>query len=207
MKGMARIATFLLVIGLLSPGISRAQTAPVQLRNVSIDRAADGVTVKIKTSGPARYQVTLMESPTRLVIDLADTVYGWSSQSLTPDVAPIKEIRGSQWKPGTSRVVLELTRKLGYRIEQGPDGLSVILDASATAKSERTPGPEPARRPEPKPDLKAEAKVEFTEVISWKIFFRALTSASSLVAAKYLPPPTRAVLSISAVWSAFCCLL
>ena len=160
MKGMARIATFLLVIGLLSPGIGRAQTAPAELRNVSIDRAADGVTVKIKTSGPARYQATLMESPTRLVIDLADTVYGWSSQSLTPDVAPIKEIRGSQWKPGTSRVVVELTRKVGYRIEQGPDGLSVILDASATAKSERTPGPEPARRPEPKPDLKAEAKVE-----------------------------------------------
>jgi len=160
MKGMARIATFLLVIGLLSPGISRAQTAPVQLRNVSIDRAADGVTVKIKTSGPARYQATLMESPTRLVIDMADTVYGWSSQSLTPDVAPIKEIRGSQWKPGTSRIVLELTRKVGYRIEQGPDGLSVILDASATARSERMPAPEPARRPEPKPDVKAEAKVE-----------------------------------------------
>ncbi|MBI1958696.1 MAG: AMIN domain-containing protein [Candidatus Rokubacteria bacterium] len=160
MKGMARIATFLLVIGLLSPGISGAQTAPVQLRNVSIDRAADGVTVKIKTSGPARYQATLMESPTRLVIDLADTVYGWSSQSLTPDVAPIKEIRGSQWKPGTSRIVLELTRKVGYRIEQGADGLSVILDASATARSERMPAPEPARRPEPKPDVKAEAKVE-----------------------------------------------
>src|SRR3990167_7385675 len=160
MKGMARIATFLLVIGLLSPGISSAQTAPVHLRNVSVDRAADGVTVKIKTSGPARYQATLMESPTRLVIDLADTVYGWSRQSLTPDVAPIKEIRGSQWKPGTSRIVLELTRKVGYRIEQGPDGLSVILDASATARSERMPAPEPARRPEPKPDVKAEAKVE-----------------------------------------------
>ena len=193
MKGMARIATFLLVIGLLSPGISRAQTAPVQLRNVSIDRAADGVTVKIKTSGPARYQVTLMESPTRLVIDLADTVYGWSSQSLTPDVAPIKEIRGSQWKPGTSRVVLELTRKLGYRIEQGPDGLSVILDASATAKSERTPGPEPARRPEPKPDLKAEAKVEAPAPTpaAARVAQAAAATTQPMASAQAVPAPIR----------------
>ncbi len=193
MKGMARIVTFLLVIGLLSPGISRAQTAPVQLRDVSIDRAADGVTVKIKTSSPARYQATLMESPTRLVIDLAGTVYGWNKQTLTPDVAPIKEIRGSQWKPGTSRVVLELTRKVGYRIEQGPDGLSVILDASATAKSERMPAPEPARRPEPRPDLKAEAKVEAPAPTpaAARVAQAAATTTQPMANAQAVPAPIR----------------
>jgi len=141
MTGMARIVTFLLAIGLMSPAGSSAETTSVLLRDVSIDSAADGVTVKIKTSAPAHYQATLVESPARLVIDLAGTIYGWSRQSLTPDVPPIREIRGSQWKPGTSRVVIELSRKVGYRIEQGPDGLSVILDASATARSERAPAP------------------------------------------------------------------
>ena len=44
---------------------------------------------------------------------------------------PLKEIRGSQFKPGTARVVVELTRKVGYRIEEGPPGLTVLIDAPA----------------------------------------------------------------------------
>ncbi|MBI2526269.1 MAG: AMIN domain-containing protein [Candidatus Rokubacteria bacterium] len=153
---MARIARLLLLMGLLSPGIGRADTAAVHLKDVAIDRLTDGVSVRIRTSAPVQYQATLIDSPTRLVIDLAGTVYRWSRQSLAPDVAPIREIRGSQWKPGTSRIVLELTRKVGYRIEESRDGLSVILDASATARSEGGAAAEPPRRPEPR----AEAKLE-----------------------------------------------
>src|SRR6185369_2262609 len=62
-----------------------------------------------------------------------------------PDVAPIKEIRGSQWKVGTARVVVELTRKVGYRIEESADGLSVILEPSATASADPAEKPEPAK--------------------------------------------------------------
>ncbi|MNF84935.1 hypothetical protein D3C84_673170 [compost metagenome] len=48
------------------------------------------------------------------------------------------------------------------------------------------------------------AKVELAERISEVASLIASTMASSLRAAKYLPPPTVAVLIIRPVWSAFC---
>ena len=80
---------------------------------------------------------------------------------MNPDVAPIREIRGSQWKVGTARIVLELTRKVGYRIEPSAEGLSVILQPSATAASDGSPkatASKPAPKTVAKPEMaKAEA--------------------------------------------------
>ncbi|OGK80750.1 MAG: hypothetical protein A2X52_04510 [Candidatus Rokubacteria bacterium GWC2_70_16] len=191
MKAMARIATLLLLIGLAGPETGSAETAPVQLKDIGVDRLADGVTVKIRTSGPVQYQATLMDAPTRLVVDLAGTVYGWSRQSLTPDVAPIKEIRGSQWKPGTSRIVLELTRKVGYRIEQSRDGLSVILDASATARSEGAAAAEPPRRPEPRAEATIEAPGRAPARAPARLAQAAAAASGPVGAAGETPAPLR----------------
>ena len=45
---------------------------------------------------------------------------------------PVKEIRGSQWKKGIARVVVEMTRNdVGYHIgEETPDGLVVSIETT-----------------------------------------------------------------------------
>ena len=137
----------LLVSGFLGalalPGIGFAQgtDTPTQLREVSVERAQDGATVRLKTSGSVTYEATLIDSPNRLVIDLSGTRYAWSRTRLASDVAPVKEIRGSQFKVGVARVVVEMTRRSTYRIEEGPDGLVVMLDGAPAAVT--APGVKP----------------------------------------------------------------
>src|SRR5205823_1267153 len=48
--------------------------------------------------------------------------------------------------PGTARLVIELHRKASYRIEPGPTGLAVVLDASVGAPAEGATAP-PASAP------------------------------------------------------------
>ena len=148
----ARLAVLLvsgLLGGLLTPEVGRAQTGdtPAKLTDVSVERGQDGVTVHVKTAGTVKYAASLIDSPTRLVIDLSDTVYGWAKTRMVPDQPPIREIRGSQFKPGVARLVVELSRPTGYRIDQGPDGLVVVIEPAASSKGAAGP---PVATPSPR---------------------------------------------------------
>ena len=131
----ARIAGLVVALSLAVTGIGSSQTAdsPVQLKDVSIDRASEGASVTVKTSGPAQYEAKLIDSPTRLVIDVSGATYGSAKSRWTSGVDPVKEVRGSQWRKGIARIVVEMTRNdVGYRIDETPDGLVVVIGASPT---------------------------------------------------------------------------
>ena len=156
-KGMAFALAVLMLIGLAHPA---AGQSAVQLKDVQVEQQNDSVTVKLWTTGIPSYSASLIDTPTRLVIDLTGTAYAWDKSRVNPDVAPIREIRGSQWKVGTARIVLELTRKVGYRIEPSAEGLSVVLEPSASAASDDAPKAT-ASKPAPKTVAKPEiAKAE-----------------------------------------------
>jgi type IV pilus assembly protein PilQ len=129
----------LVLVGLLGAGTGVAQTpdAPVQLKSVSVDRQADGVTVLVSTSGPTRYTASFIDSPHRLVIDMQGTTFAWNRTALKSDGDPVREVRGSQFRVGTARVVVELTRKVGYRIDERPDGLALVLEPGGTAQADK----------------------------------------------------------------------
>ena len=174
-KGMAFALAVLMLMGLAHPA---AGQSAVQLKDVQVEQQTDSVTVKLWTTGTPNYSASLIDTPTRLVIDLTGTAYAWDKSRMNPDVPPIREIRGSQWKVGTARIVLELTRKVGYRIEPSAEGLSVILEPSGTAVSEDAPKaaaskpapkavakPEVAKSESPKPDaMKAEPRKDVARI-------------------------------------------
>ncbi len=124
-----------LVGALVAPGSGESPTGEslVQLREIAVEARDQGLAVQIKTSGPTAYQTSLIDTPTRLIIDLESTSYSWRKDPVSVEMDPLRQIRGSQFRKGVSRVVLELTRKVGYRIEEGPEGLTVMLEPSATA--------------------------------------------------------------------------
>jgi len=101
-----------------------------------VERSDGGTAVRIKTSGPVKYAASLIDTPARLIIDFSGTIYAWPKTRMATDLTPIKEIRGSQWRAGVARVVVEMTRKAAYRIDQDADGLVVMIEPSATAPSE-----------------------------------------------------------------------
>src|SRR5437660_6954065 len=147
---------------LLTTGaVAGAKTASdVRLQDVSVTTQPDSVTVIVKTSGEAKYQAELMDRPSRLVIDFENTTYAWRKTPLTVGPEPLKQIRGSQYRKGVARLVLELTRKVGYAIREESDGLAVVIPtATTTARAEEpaTPAPKPAAKPAPKPAAKPPA--------------------------------------------------
>jgi len=131
MRGM-RLAGLVMLAAISFAGMGLAQTAdaPIQIKGVKVSEPSQALSVLIETSGPLRYQVTMIDGPARLVIDMWGE-YTASKARWTSMPDPIKEIRGSQWKPGTARVVVELTRSVPYHIDETDDGLAVILDQPA----------------------------------------------------------------------------
>jgi type IV pilus secretin PilQ/predicted competence protein len=164
----ARIGGLVVAVSLGVAGIGSSQTtdSPVQLKDVSIERAFDGAAVTVKTSGPTQYEAKLIDSPTRLVIDLSGATYSSSKSRWMSGVDPVKEVRGSQWRKGVARVVVEMNRNdVGYRIDETPDGLVIAVEnsngRSPEAKLETAKlanGASDAVKTAPKPAVVAAAK-------------------------------------------------
>ena len=91
-----------------------------------------------------------MDHPYRLVVDFDDTSYGWRKTPLSVDADPLKQIRGSQYKRGVARVVVELTRERGYAIREESNGLAIVIP---TRPPRRRAAPSPS--PPPSPAAKA----------------------------------------------------
>jgi len=159
MKAMVPSVGLLLLLAVVAAGIGTAQTpdAAVKVTSLSVDRLSDGVTVRIKTSGPAKYQSSFIDSPNRLVVDLPGATYTWSKTTLKSDTEPVRQVRGSQWKGSVARVVVELSRKVGYRIDQDAEGLLIVLEPAGTAQAEK-----PAAKPR-----EAKAKVQPVPAEAW----------------------------------------
>ena len=98
---------------------------------MTVTTQPDSVTVIVKTSGEPKYQAELMDHPYRLVVDFDDTSYGWRKTPLSVDSDPLKQIRGSQYKRGVARVVVELTRNVGYAIREESNGLAIVIPTAA----------------------------------------------------------------------------
>src|SRR5437879_1189586 len=145
MNAERRIPIVLVVVSLalvlLFPTESGAQTEPARLSDVTVTPQADSVTVFVKTSREASYKADLVDSPSRLVIDLEDTVYAWRKTPLNVGKDPIKQVRGGQYRQGVARVVLDLSRAVGYAIREEPNGLAIVIPTAGapTVVAQATP--------------------------------------------------------------------
>ena len=123
-------AVFFLLVGFV-PETSVA--IELELTAVSVEWQDDILTVRLQTSRPPKYSATSLGSPARIVIDLAGARQAWRGP-LTANPEPIREVRSSQWKPDAARVVVELSRPVGYSIEERFDGLVLKLEAGARSR-------------------------------------------------------------------------
>ena len=120
-----------------TPGVSR------EIKDVKVEQRASTIAVTVSTTGQPKYEVTMIDSPYRLIIDL-DARYAVPRSRWTEAPEPVKELRGSQFKADTARLVVQLSRKVTYRIEPGPHGLTVLIDPQTVAAP---PADNPAKAP------------------------------------------------------------
>jgi len=132
-SNVRRVLSLGLLIVLFAGAPAGAQAAPaaVKLSDVSVSTQPDAVTVVVKTSGLPKYQASLIDAPRRLIVDVENATYAWRKTPLSVGSDPIKQIRGSQYRKGVARVVVELTRQVGYAIREDDNGLSIIIPTKA----------------------------------------------------------------------------
>ena len=135
MNAERRIPIVLVVVSLalvlLASTSTWAQNDTARLSDVTVTPHSDSVTVFVKTSREAQYKADLVDSPSRLVIDLENTVYAWRKTPLNVGKDPVKQVRGSQYRQGVARVVLDLSRSVGYAIREEPNGLAIVIPTAA----------------------------------------------------------------------------
>ena len=140
-----------------------AQTpdAPVQLTDVRVERQGEAVAVEIKTSGAPKYRSEFMAGPFRLVLDFEGAAYDWAKAPVAVSADPVKEIRGSQYRKGIARLVIELTRKAPYALEAHAAGLRVVFGAHTAPSGPAAPPAPPASPKAPAPAKAAGASPQF----------------------------------------------
>lgn len=140
----ARTAALVLALGVLARGaVAEPAAATVRLTDVRVERQGDAVTVEITTSGAPKFRSELRGGPFRLVLDFEDATYAWARAPVAAGADPVKELRGSQYRKGIARVVIELARKVPYTLEPHAAGLRVVFGAPKASAAA------PATRPSP----------------------------------------------------------
>jgi hypothetical protein len=150
-----RVLLALLLALAAMPPAARGQGEPSSaLTDVAIVERDAAVEVWVRLSRPAKYQAELIDSPWRLALDFEDTAYRWSARPTPATADPLRDIRGSQYRKGVARLVIELRRKVAYMIDEDREGLRIVLPrteiVSAVTAPPRPVTPAPAA-PAPAP--------------------------------------------------------
>jgi type IV pilus assembly protein PilQ len=137
---------------LISVAGAGAET-PARLTDVSVSAKDDATSVTVKTGSVPKYHASLID-PRRLVIDFEGTQYEWRKTPLPAATDPIKEIRGSQYRKGITRLVIELSKPAKFTITEAGDGIVIALASGPAARvASAIPATPAATRPKPAPTI------------------------------------------------------
>lgn len=148
-----RVLAVLLVALTALPPAAAAQAEPsVELTEAAIIERDAAVEVWVRLSREARYQSELMDGPYRLVLDFEDTAYRWVKHAVPVAADPVRQLRGSQYRKGVARLVIELQRKVAYTIDADREGLRIVIPREEAAGRPKPPaGVRPAPAPSAPP--------------------------------------------------------
>ncbi|HWW60846.1 MAG TPA: AMIN domain-containing protein, partial [Thermoanaerobaculia bacterium] len=166
------------------PSLAKAKS----VRNIT----ADGADIRISGDGALTYKAFRLESPSRLVVDLAGVNNAVARKSIDVNDAVVKRVRVAQFKAApdpVTRVVIDLTAKSEYTIAADGDSVHVSFgNTSAPKKIEIVEAPAPTPQapeakvaiyeppaPQPKPvaavpaDLPSQVPVIAENAPTWKM--------------------------------------
>jgi type IV pilus assembly protein PilQ len=137
-----------LILAVAAAGEAAPPAGSARLNEVTVAARPDTTTVRLKVSSRPHYELEFIDRPARLVVDLHDTTFAWTSGPLDVDGASLKQIRGSQFRKGVARVVLEFSRRATYTVDADDQGLVIALphEARDAAPLSAAPGPQARAR-------------------------------------------------------------
>lgn len=132
-----------------APGTASGQASATASRSVatltrvSVHPGKEGVSIEITCSRPITPTPTMINDPSRLVLDFADTVSANPQNRISVNQDGLKSVRiGVQaMDPPTTRVVLDLDQSRAYQLV--PDGNKLTVKLGQTADPVAPSEPEP----------------------------------------------------------------
>ena len=115
------------------------------ISNVEVDHTGQQTTVRISGTGELRYQASRLDSPSRLVLDFADTRLAVTRRSVSSEYAPVLGVRIGQPNPGQSRVVIDLARLIPFSAQT--EGSQLMISFTAPGLLETPATLQPVRKP------------------------------------------------------------
>jgi type IV pilus assembly protein PilQ len=125
-----------------TPSAATDTTKRATLQRVDVIRGNDGISVEITSRGQITPTVSTLESPTRVVVSLPNTVAATAQNHLSVDSNGVKGVRiGTDGRtPPTTSVVIDLLNACSYELLPGSDG-KVIVKLHPAASSAKTDKP------------------------------------------------------------------
>ncbi len=127
----ALLAVLAALLALPSTVPAQITPAPVELTDATVVEHERAVEVWVRLSRETRYQSELMDGPDRLVLDFEDTAYRWTKVAVPVAADPVRVLRGSQFRKGMARLVIEFQHKVAYTIESDREGLRIVIPKAA----------------------------------------------------------------------------
>jgi type IV pilus assembly protein PilQ len=121
--------------------------ASAQLERLEVAHGQDGLRVEFKARGTLAPRVTTLDSPSRIVIDLPNTVMATSQNHVNVGQDGVQGVRIGMDGKGNTRVVIDLTARRQHEMVAGDDGSYVLRigeirhQATVVAKPVVSPAP------------------------------------------------------------------
>ncbi|MGH9776887.1 MAG: type IV pilus secretin PilQ [Candidatus Acidiferrales bacterium] len=108
---------------------------PVLVQTVAVASESGPLTVNIQATGPLAFETRILSNPTRLVIDLPQSILSTRQRSLTIGRDAVVGLRVAQFQanPPVTRVVVDLKELVEYNITPVRDGLKLTLGPAGAA--------------------------------------------------------------------------
>ena len=113
------------------------------LQRVEIAHVQDGLRVEFKATGTLAPRVTTLESPSRIVVDLPNTVMASAVSRISVGQDGVKDVRVGMDGQGNTRVVVDLTADCEHSLIAGADGNFILKIGASTASQAVVVHPSP----------------------------------------------------------------
>jgi type IV pilus secretin PilQ/predicted competence protein len=119
------------------PRTEPALEAATAIQDIHVTRVGEQTHVRIAADGKPAYEALRLSNPERLVLDFAGARPRVASRVLQSSWSPVASVRVAEFKPGVTRVVVDLSTSSPYQISAEGRFLTVVFGTSSGAS--RTP--------------------------------------------------------------------
>ncbi len=124
----------------------RRAESPALVSKVVVQKQAQCVTINIEASGELQYEAKTFANPTRLVVDLPESVLRVRQRRFAVDGKEVVGVRLAQFKaqPPVTRLVVDLVAMVPYDITPSAAGLTLTLGSPEARSNQLAPAARPS---------------------------------------------------------------